>query len=83
MTIEELKELREDAYQFKMIMEDREFPATYEDRILELIDEKISQLQKEPCEYCELEPTEKIYAYGMSSKKIPVNYCPNCSRKLR
>ncbi|MCK9482495.1 MAG: hypothetical protein M0R38_12205 [Bacteroidia bacterium] len=43
MTTEELKELRGNAYQFKMVMEDRELPATYEDRILELIDEEIAR----------------------------------------
>jgi hypothetical protein len=38
---------------------------------------------KYPCEYCELEQTEHIYAYGMNSRKISVQYCPNCGRKLK
>lgn len=39
-------------------------------------------LNKGACEFCELEPTEKIYAYGMKFNKIPVSYCPNCGRRI-
>ena len=38
---------------------------------------------EEPCEWCELEDTEKIYSYGMNFKKIEVKFCPNCGRPLR
>lgn len=50
---------------------------------IKVIETILQQMNKEPCEYCELEPTEKIYAYGMAFKKMPTNYCPNCGRKLR
>jgi len=40
-------------------------------------------VKDEPCEYCDLEPSEKIYAYGMCFKKIKVDFCPSCGRDLR
>lgn len=36
----------------------------------------------EPCEWCDLEPSEQIFAYGMAFRRIPVNFCPSCGRQL-
>lgn len=48
--------------------------------LMDLIDKE--EDMQDPCEYCELEPSEHIYAYAMNSKKIEVKYCPNCGRKI-
>lgn len=42
----------------------------------------ISKTETTACEWCELEPSEKIFAYGMGFRKMPLNYCPNCGRRL-
>ena len=42
----------------------------------------ISKTETTSCEWCELEPSEKIFAYGMGFRKMPLNYCPNCGRRL-
>ena len=93
MTIEELKELRENSYQFKMFMEDRQLPATYEDRILELIDEKISQLsvtdedvrgaiQKPDCESAE-KCGDKCLGFGYSENDDePIDVCKGCDKQV-
>jgi len=56
-------------------------------RIIDMLSPAITALEQyrkpEPCGWCDLEKTEKIYAYGMSFKRIPVRYCPNCGRRLK
>ena len=42
----------------------------------------LARFEQEPCRVCEMEPSEKIFAYGMQFKKIKVHYCPNCARGL-
>ena len=42
----------------------------------------ISKTETTSCEWCELEPSEKIFAYVMGFRKMPSNFCPNCGRKL-